>query len=57
MALMESGELVLGQVSPDGWNEISRAQMVGSEARKQPAAANGLRYVRSKNRPVCLEVP
>ena len=57
VALMESGELVLGQVSPDGWNEISRAQMVGSEARRQPALANGLLYVRSKNRLVCLEVP
>jgi hypothetical protein len=57
VALMESGELVLGQVSPDGWNEISRAQVVGSEARRQPALANGLLYVRSKNQLVCLEVP
>ena len=48
VALMESGELVLGQVSPEGWREISRAQVVGSNARNQPALANGRLYVRNK---------
>lgn len=57
VALMESGELVLGQVSPEGWREISRAQVVGSNARNQPALANGRLYVRNKNQLVCLEVP
>ena len=56
-ALMENGELVLGQISPNGWKEISRAQVVGSEARRQPALANGRLYVRSKNQISCLEVP
>ena len=56
-ALMENGELVLGQVSPKGWKEISRAQVVGSDARRQPALANGRLYVRSKNQISCLEVP
>ena len=56
-ALMENGELVLGQVSPNGWKEISRAQVVGSDARRQPALADGRLYVRSKNQISCLEVP
>ncbi len=56
-ALMEDGELVLGQVSPNGWKEISRAQVVGSNARSQPALADGRLYVRSKNQISCLEVP
>ena len=56
-ALMENGELVLGQVSPKGWKEISRAQVVGSDARRQPALADGRLYVRSKNQISCLEVP
>ena len=56
-ALMENGELVLGQVSPNGWKEISRAQVVGSDARRQPALADGRLYVRSKNQISCFEVP
>ena len=56
-ALMENGELVLGQVSPKGWKEISRAQVVGSDARRQPALADGRLYVRSKNQISCFEVP
>ena len=57
VALMEDGELVLGQVSLDGWKEISRAQVVGSNARSQPALAHGLLYVRSKNQISCIEAP
>jgi outer membrane protein assembly factor BamB len=57
LALMESGELVLGQATPAGWREISRAQVVGSGARSQPALANGRLYVRSRNQVVCLAVP
>ena len=57
LALMESGELVLGQATPAGWREISRAQVVGSGARSQPALANGRLYVRSRNELVCLEMP
>jgi hypothetical protein len=57
LALMESGELVLGQATPAGWREISRAQVVGSGARSQPALANGRLYVRSRNELVCLAVP
>jgi outer membrane protein assembly factor BamB len=57
LVLMESGELVLGQATPAGWREISRAQVVGSGARSQPALANGRLYVRSRNQVVCLAVP
>ena len=57
LALMETGELVLGQASPAGWKEISRAQVVGSGARSQPALANGRLYVRDRNQLVCLEMP
>ena len=57
LALMETGELVLGQASPAGWKEISRAQVVGSGARSQPALANGRLFVRDRNQLVCLEMP
>jgi outer membrane protein assembly factor BamB len=57
LALMESGELALGQVTPAGWREISRAQVAGSGARSQPALANGRLFVRDRNQLVCLEVP
>jgi outer membrane protein assembly factor BamB len=57
LALLESGELVLGQATPAGWREISRAQVVGSGARSQPALANGRLYVRDRNQLVCLVVP
>ena len=57
LALMESGELVLGQATPGGWREISRAQVVGSGARSQPALADGRLYVRDRNQVVCLAVP
>ena len=57
LALMESGELVVGQATPAGWREISRAQIVGSGARSQPALADGRLYVRSRNQVVCLAVP
>jgi outer membrane protein assembly factor BamB len=57
LALMESGELVLGQATPGGWREISRAQVVGSGARSQPALANGRLFVRDRNQLVCLDMP
>ena len=58
VALMESGELVLGQVSPEGWREISRAQVVGSNARNQPGTwpTDACTFV-IKNQLVCLEMP
>ena len=56
IALMESGELVLGSANPVGWNEISRAQMIGSGTRSQPALANGRLYIRDRNQLVCLDV-
>jgi outer membrane protein assembly factor BamB len=57
LALMESGELVFGQATPAGWREISRAQVVGSGARSQPALADGRLYVRDRNQLVCLDAP
>ena len=57
LALMESGELVLGQATPAGWREISRAQVVGSGARSQPALADGRLYVRDRNQLLCLDAP
>ena len=57
LALMESGELVLGQATPAGWREISRAQVVGSGARSQPALAEGRLYVRDRNQLLCLVAP
>jgi hypothetical protein len=57
LALMETGELVLGQATPAGWREISRAQVVGSGARSQPALADSRLYVRDRNQLVCLDAP
>ncbi|MEE2946995.1 MAG: PQQ-binding-like beta-propeller repeat protein [Verrucomicrobiota bacterium] len=56
LALMESGELVLGRATPAGWQEISRAQIIASGARSQPALANGRLFIRDRNQLVCLDV-
>mgnify|MGYP003326703551 FL=1 len=56
LALMESGELVLGQSTPAGWREISRAQVLGSGARSQPALANGRLYIRDLKNAVCIDI-
>ena len=56
LALMESGEVVLGQAALTGWSEISRAQIIGSGSRSQPALANRRLFIRDRNQLVCLDV-
>ncbi len=53
--LTEDGELVTAKVSPNGYEEISRAQVFGRKAWTMPVLANGRIYCRNiKGEVVCV---
>ena len=54
IATME-GELVLVRPSPDGYEELGRAAILGP-TRQAPALAGGLMYLRDNEQIVCLDV-
>lgn len=55
--LSDKGELVVGEVSPDSFVPISRAQVVGASCWSAPTLANGRIYCRNnKGEMVCLDV-
>jgi len=54
IATME-GELVLVRPSPDGYEELGRAALLGP-TRQAPALAGGLLYLRDNEQIVCLDV-
>ena len=49
------GELVVVRATPDGYDEIGRAEVSGA-TRQAPALANGLLYLRDERAIVCLDV-
>jgi outer membrane protein assembly factor BamB len=49
------GELVVVRATPDKYDEIGRATVIGS-TRQAPALANGLLYLRDDKEIVCLDV-
>jgi outer membrane protein assembly factor BamB len=49
------GELVVVRASPEKYDEIGRATVIGS-TRQAPALANGLLYLRDEKEIVCLDV-
>ncbi len=49
------GELVVARATPDGYDEIGRAQVIG-RTRQAPAIAGGLIYLRDDAEIVCLDV-
>ncbi|MCA9432028.1 MAG: alcohol dehydrogenase, partial [Candidatus Omnitrophica bacterium] len=55
--LTENGELVTAKASPDGYAEISRAQVLGRKAWTMPVLAEGKIYCRNaKGDVVCVSV-
>jgi outer membrane protein assembly factor BamB len=55
--LGDGGELVVAEASPDGFNPISRAQVLGGKCWTAPTLANGRIYGRNaKGDVVCLDV-
>ena len=51
LILRESGELVLADASPEGFNPIARAQIIPPALRAYAALSNGILYVRNSDRP------
>jgi len=56
LALLDSGELVVADASPDGWKELARHQVLGSGTRAIPALDRGVLYARDKTRLVALRI-
>src|SRR5262249_32095509 len=55
--LSEKGELLVGTPSPEGFETLERAQVIGGLCWTPPSFANGLLYVRNATgEMVCLEV-
>lgn len=57
LVLTAKGELVVVKASPDGFEEISRAQILNGKCWTVPVLANGLLYARnSEGHVVCIEM-
>ncbi len=56
LLMMESGELILIEASPDAFQTLSRRQILPSGVRAFPAFSNGMFLARSPERLVCLEM-
>jgi len=55
--LTDKGELVVADVSPDGFKALAQAQVLGGRCWTQPVLANGRIYCRNaKGDLVCLDV-
>jgi outer membrane protein assembly factor BamB len=55
--LGDGGELVVAEASPEGFNPISRAQVLGGKCWTAPTLANGRIYARNaKGDVICLDV-
>ncbi|MGA2864584.1 MAG: PQQ-binding-like beta-propeller repeat protein [Verrucomicrobiota bacterium] len=48
LVLRETGELMVGQASPDGWHELLRAQILPGPTWSVPALSNGRLFCRNK---------
>ncbi len=56
MALSDAGELVLVKATPDSYQEVARASVLGGKCWTTPVVSNGRVYARSTTEAVCLEV-
>lgn len=56
LLMMESGELILLEASPDAFRTLGRRQILPSGVRAFPAFSNGIFLARSPERLVCMEM-
>ena len=56
LALSDAGELVVAEVTPAGYQEVSRAKVIGGKCWSTPVVSNGRIYVRSTTEAACLDV-
>ena len=56
LALSDAGELVVAEVTPAGYKEVSRAKVIGGKCWSTPVVSNGRIYVRSTTEAACLDV-
>ena len=52
----EKGQLICAPATPEGFKPIAQAQVMPFEIRAYPALADGLMFVRSKDKLVCLDL-
>ena len=56
MVLSDAGELVLVKATPDSYQEVARAGVLGGKCWTTPVVSNGRVYARSTSEAVCLEI-
>lgn len=56
LILTERGELILAAAAPEGFQAISRAQVLGGTVRAYPALARGRLYARNETTLVCVDL-
>jgi len=57
LALLETGELILAEASPENYQEVSRAHVLGGRCWTPPALCDGKIYCRNaEGRLICLDV-
>jgi outer membrane protein assembly factor BamB len=56
LILAETGELLLGKASPDGFKATAHAQILGRTVRSYPAVADGFVYVKGPRQLVCIDL-
>ena len=56
LVLTETGQLIRAAAAPGKFQEIARAQILGSGVRAYPALADGRFYARDKGRLVCVDL-
>ena len=56
LVLKETGELVMAPASPEKFEPLARAKVLGGECRAYPALARGLFYARDKTTLVCVDL-
>jgi outer membrane protein assembly factor BamB len=56
LILLDTGELVLAEANGNAYNELQRAQVLGSGGRAYPALADGFCYARDKSKLVRLDL-
>lgn len=54
--LLETGELVLARATPEKYDEVARAQILGSDVRAYPALADGFLFARDKTKLIKVDL-
>ena len=56
LVLSDAGELVLVKATPESYQEVARADVLGGKCWTTPVVSNGRVYARSTTEAICLDV-